>query len=41
VATRIDSKRSEQQHQTLAGKVQDSYFGCMQKVGLAIEKVSM
>ncbi|KAH8775850.1 hypothetical protein BGZ57DRAFT_953391 [Hyaloscypha finlandica] len=41
VATRIDSKRSEQQHQTLAGKVQDSYFGCMQKVGLAIEKVSI
>lgn len=40
-ATRIDSKRSEQRHMALARKVQDSYFGCMQRIGLVIEKVSI
>jgi hypothetical protein len=41
VTTTIGSRKSEQRHQTLAGKVQESYFGCMQKIGLVVEKVSV
>jgi hypothetical protein len=39
-ATRIDERRNEQRHQTLAGRLQDSYFGCMQRIGLVLDRVS-
>jgi hypothetical protein len=39
-AIRIDSKKNEQRHQTLAGKLQNSYFGCMQRISLVMERVS-
>lgn len=37
---RIDGKKSENNHQTLIGKVQDSYFGCMQRMTVVMERVS-
>jgi hypothetical protein len=39
-ATRIDAKKNKDHHKTLAGKMQDSYFGCMQKMALILETVS-
>ncbi|KAG4442391.1 hypothetical protein IFR05_002093 [Cadophora sp. M221] len=39
-ATRIDSKRSDEQHRTMAGKMQESYFGCMQRINLVLERIS-
>jgi hypothetical protein len=39
-ATRIDAKKNEDRHKTLAGKMQDSYFGCMQKMTLILGTVS-
>ena len=38
--TRIDSRKNENNHRTLVGKVQDSYFGCMQRLGVATERLS-
>lgn len=37
---RIDTKAIKENHRTLAGRVQDSYFGCMQKMTLILESVS-
>ncbi|KAH7348566.1 hypothetical protein BKA65DRAFT_500844 [Rhexocercosporidium sp. MPI-PUGE-AT-0058] len=39
-ATRIDSKKSDEQHRTMAGKMQESYFGCMQRINLVLERIS-
>jgi hypothetical protein len=39
-ATRIDVKKNENHHNTLAGKMQDSYFGCMQKMNVILGTVS-
>ena len=37
---RIDAKKNEDHHKTLAGKMQDSYFGCMQKMTMILKTVS-
>ena len=39
-ATRIDAKNNQDHHKTLAGKMQDSYFVCLQKMTLILETVS-
>ncbi|OBT71103.1 hypothetical protein VF21_09512 [Pseudogymnoascus sp. 05NY08] len=39
-ATRISSKKNEDNHRTLMGKVQDLHFGCMQRISLVLEHVS-
>ncbi|KAL3417993.1 vegetative cell wall protein gp1 [Phlyctema vagabunda] len=39
-ATRIDANKNKDRHKTLAGKIQDSYFGCMQKMSLILETAS-
>lgn len=39
-ATRIDSKKNDQNHRTLAGRMQESYFRCMQRMAVIFEKVS-
>jgi hypothetical protein len=38
--TRIEGKRQEESHKTLATKVQESYFGCMQKLTQVMDCVS-
>jgi hypothetical protein len=38
--TRIESKKSEENHRSLVGKVQDSYFGCMRRMTVVMERVS-
>jgi len=39
-ATNIDSKKKNEQHRTMAAKIQENYFGCMQRIGLVVERVS-
>ncbi|KIM96182.1 hypothetical protein OIDMADRAFT_44912 [Oidiodendron maius Zn] len=39
-ATRNNGKRNQENYRTLMGLVQDSYFGCMQKMAQMIELVS-
>ncbi|KAL2064339.1 hypothetical protein VTL71DRAFT_4833 [Oculimacula yallundae] len=39
-ATRIDSKKNEEQHRTMAGKLQESYFGCMQRMNFVLDRIS-
>ena len=38
--TKISSQKSDHHHRTLAEKVQDSYFGCMQQLAIVLETVS-
>jgi hypothetical protein len=39
-ATRINSKKNDEHHKSLVGKVQESYFGCMQRMTVVMERVS-
>jgi hypothetical protein len=39
-AARIDGRKSDDNHRSLVGKVQDSYFGCMQRITLVMDRVS-
>ncbi|KAE9377453.1 hypothetical protein N431DRAFT_398375 [Stipitochalara longipes BDJ] len=39
-ATRIDDNRNHQRHYSLAGKMQESYFGCMSRIGVVIHGIS-
>lgn len=39
-ATRIGEKKNEDCHRSLVGRVQDSYFGCMQRMTVILETVS-
>lgn len=39
-STRIGGKRQQENNKTLVGKVQESYFGCMQKLSQIMESVS-
>jgi hypothetical protein len=38
--TRIESKKNEENHRSLVGKVQDSYFGCMRRMTVVMERVA-
>lgn len=37
---KLTPKKSNERHKTLAGKIQDSYFGCMQRMTLILETIS-
>jgi hypothetical protein len=39
-STRIAGKKQEESNRTLAGRVQDSYFGCMQRLSQVLDCVS-
>jgi hypothetical protein len=39
-STRIDGRKQQESIKTLAGKVQESYFGCMQKLSEIMDTVS-
>jgi len=39
-STRIAGKKQEESNRTLAGRVQDSYFGCMQKMSVILGQMS-
>lgn len=39
-ATQAENHKHDNNHRTLVGKVQDSYFGCMQGLGVMAEKLS-
>ncbi|PMD53620.1 uncharacterized protein K444DRAFT_646579 [Hyaloscypha bicolor E] len=38
-ATRIDDRRNHQRHQTIAGKVQESYFGCVKRMSVIVKGI--
>ncbi|CZR68083.1 uncharacterized protein PAC_17982 [Phialocephala subalpina] len=40
-STRIEGKRQEENYKTLAGKMQEGYFGCMQKLSSIMDCVSI
>ncbi|KIN03007.1 hypothetical protein OIDMADRAFT_118907, partial [Oidiodendron maius Zn] len=39
--TRIEFKKNEENYRSLVGKVQDSYFGCMRRMTVLLERASM
>jgi hypothetical protein len=36
----IDNRRNHQHHQPMAGKVQESYFGCMKRISVIVKGIS-
>jgi hypothetical protein len=38
--TRIDGKKNKDSYRLLAGKIQGSYSGCMQRMAVVLERVS-
>jgi hypothetical protein len=40
-ATRINGRKNDDYHRSLAGKIQESYFGCMGRLNVVLERISM